>query len=133
MEFFFYDKVTGKIVMTGMVPDNDVPYQKPPSHCALARGHANMDEQYFSEGQLCYRPYIDAVISKTELPADASSVVQLSKLPDPCTITYSGPGFSLTKEVTGGSAEFTTDAPGEHTIKIEAFPYKDKEVTFHAI
>ena len=111
------------------IPDeflNSVLYVKGVHHHATS---------YFNiaAGQIDARPIIPILVSKTYVIANGVDATSLTNLPDPCTVTYTGPGINVTSEVTGGTATFTTDTPGTHTVKVVAFPYLDWEGTFNAI
>jgi len=84
-------------------------------------------------GEVAKRLVMPIVYDKTEIFADTEDAITLTGLPDPCTVTYIGPGFTQDGEVTGGTAVFTTDTPGTHTVKVVAFPYLDWEGTFNAV
>lgn len=88
---------------------------------------------YVVDGSITPRPTNPVTLSSIVVAANGTDVTALANLPDPCTITYTGPGFELISEVAGGTAEFSTDVVGEHTIKVVAFPYLDWEGTFDAV
>ena len=88
---------------------------------------------YVVDGSITPRPTNPVTLTSIEVAANGTDVTALANLPDSCTITYTGPGFEITKEVTGGTAEFTTDVIGLHTIKVVAFPYLDWEGTVNAV
>jgi len=76
---------------------------------------------------------IPAILTSATITANGTDATSLTNLPDPCTVTFTGPGINIASEVTGGTATFTTDTPGTHTVKVVAFPYLDWEGTFNAI
>ena len=69
------------------------------------------------------RPTITATIPSPILSANAIDSIEISTLPNPCTITVN----SDTYEVTDGVFEFTVDTPGTYIIKATCFPYQPKE------
>ena len=96
-------------------------------------GYFDDADYYILNYEATLRPDNPATLTSSTIAASGEDTISLTNLPDPCTITYTGPGFELTGEATGGTAEFTTDAAGEHKIKVEAWPYLDWEGTFNAV
>lgn len=119
--------------MTGVCLGRDIELQTPPDGQSRGIGEANWETDYYPNNNVVRRPDMAIALSATEISADGVDEVVLTDLPDPCTITYTGPGFTQTAKVTGGTAEFTTDVAGMHTVKVVAFPYLDWEGTFNAV
>ena len=82
----------------------------------------NIGDYYDGEKFIAVRNFPGS-ISKTILSANAIDSIEISTLPNPCTITVN----SDTYEVTDGVFEFTVDTPGTYIIKAECFPYQPKE------
>lgn len=101
------------------------------SDCAYA--HKNLYFKSLVHTAPTLRPTMWCSLGRTTISANAQDAITLSNLPDSCTITYSGPGFLLTREATCDTASFTTDVAGTHTVKVVAFPYLDWEGTFDAV
>ena len=131
-----YNKHTGKINLISYCPEVLAELQAQNGDAFLF-GTADMRLDYVNTAvtphAVTLRPDMVFTGSLDNIVADGSSSNVLNNLPDPCVITYAGPGFKFTSEVTGGTAEFTTDVAGTHTVKIVAFPYLDWEGTFNAV
>ena len=129
-----YKEENGRIVGQFSCPSNVIHSQHMAGEDYLeASANIRLDYVNVETRQVTPRPTLLTTFSKAEIAADTTDVTTLTDLPDPCTITYMGPGINITQEVTGGTAEFTTDTPGTHTVKVEAFPYLDWEGTFDAV
>jgi hypothetical protein len=132
MYFAITDAGTGEITQT---------ISSPQSNLAESGNVTEVSEAVFSNYQLYYeddaqkilRPTNPATLTNTIIAANGTDTTTLTNLPDPCTVTFTGPGISLMEDVTGGTATFTTDTLGAHTVKVVAFPYLDWEGTFNAV
>lgn len=82
----------------------------------LMVGKANPDTHYIKNGQITERP-----IQQTKLNG-----LTLSNLPVPCTILINGTPY----ECESDTAELEFDQPTIYTIRVEAWPYQDFEVTY---
>lgn len=82
----------------------------------LMVGKANPDTHYIKKGQITDRP-----IQQTKLNG-----LTLTNLPVPCTIFINGTPY----ECESDTAELEFDQPTIYTIRVEAWPYQDFEVTY---
>jgi hypothetical protein len=135
--FTEYDPSTGKIGAIFSIREDEVEFQILPPGNILIPGKYEYKNQYIKETatgpDVLPRPVMTPRWNNTPLKADGIDVTLLLDLPDPCTVTFSGPGLCLEGEVIGGIAEFTTDVAGEHKVLVRAFPYLDYEETLDAI
>ena len=82
----------------------------------LIVGKANPDTHYIKNGQITDRP-----TQQTKLNG-----LTLTDLPVPCTIHINGTPY----ECNSDTAELEFDQPTTYTIRVEAWPYQDFEVTY---
>ena len=129
--YLIYD-TTGRILRT-VIASPSLAELQPTSSELMLIGEGSSLIYYIKGETVTPRPDMPAQFNRTEVIADSTDTITVTNLPDPCIITYTGPGFEATKEVTGGTAEFTTDVAGTHTVKVVAFPYLDWEGTFNAV
>lgn len=134
MKITVYNIYTGEIVARRSVGRDELAvYQSGDIDCLLYDVEDSTNYVDISTKLEAKRPNMQISTSKTTVSANGIDTTTLINLPDPCIVTYTGPGFELTNEVTGGTAEFTTDVIGLHTIRVVAFPYLDWEGTFNAV
>lgn len=131
--YFFYDDITRKITMTGVCLERDIELQTPPDGQSRGIGEANWETDYYPDNDVIRRPDMAIALSATEISADGVDEVVLTGLPDPCYVVFSGPGFLMSDDVSGGSLALTTDVTGTHSVKVSSWPYFDAEVSFEAI
>lgn len=129
--YLIYD-TTGRILRT-VIASPSLAELQPISSERMIMGEGSALTYYIKDETITSRPDMLAQFNRTEVIADSTDTIAVTNLPDPCIITYTGPGFEITEEATGGTAEFTTDVAGTHTVKVVAFPYLDWEGTFDAI
>lgn len=91
------------------------------------------DGHYVSEGQVLTRPDPESapVLSAADIPADGVSVLTVTGIPIGALVQVSGPVMDEWIE-DSGSAELSVDVPGRYVIKVEKWPQKSVEVSFHA-
>ena len=129
-----YDKITGRLRLSGHGPEADAELDAGDGEAVVyAYVDVNMDYVNLYTLLPAPRPTIQSILTSAVITSNEIDTTSLVGLPDPCTITYTGPGFEQTGEVTGGTATFTTDTLGAHTVKVVAFPYLDWEGTFNAV
>lgn len=87
------------------------------------------DGYYVTGGALTPRPTLTIAVSEAEISADAETAAVIEGIPAGAIVTTG----SETLEADGTSLEFITDIPGEHSIRIDHFPWISEEVTIHAI
>jgi hypothetical protein len=112
MQLTHYD-ITGRI--TGVVTtEHQLTYDLNKTGLYV-EGGADLNTEYVDAGVIKPRPACPAVLTG----------YQLTHLPAPCTITIGDSGYQATETV----VDLEFDQPGVYTIKIEAWPYLDKEFT----
>ncbi len=137
MNYIVYATATGKIIKTGTAPPDCIDLQHGPGEDWMlgtandAADHIVLDGMQIPS--IVPRPTMTPLLDGANIVADGVDVARLHNLPDPCRVCFQGPGFSTEGEVTGSVAEFTTDVPGTHTIRVTAFPYLDWEGEFNAV
>jgi hypothetical protein len=72
-------------------------------------------------------------VDVTEIDVATEEQSTFTLLPDPCTVTISGPNGVESVEITGGTLEFTAAFPGDYTMTFEAFPYLPYSVVISAV
>lgn len=88
------------------------------------------DRQYVdvAQGTLVERPEFEITCTQETIPADGETPAVIEGIPAGARVTTG----AETLEADGTPLEFITDIPGEHSIRIECFPYLPEEVTIHA-
>lgn len=70
---------------------------------------------------------------KTTLVANGTDTVQLTGLPDPCTIVQDpGEPEETSYEVTGGGFIFSAETPGRYQFRVDRFPFLPFSIEFTA-
>lgn len=133
--YTMYEIKTGRVIQIGSSLDINLHLKKSAETGIVLDAHAS-STQYVSAGKLCERPSmvedLGVSLNKVDILADGVDAATLSNLPDSSTVIYRGPDSVRRELVQDGTIEFVTDIPGEHSIRIECFPYLPEEVTIHA-
>lgn len=124
--FVFYITGTGQVVSNGYVEDADASLAVAPggqTKLNLAGPPpANVfDTYYVTGGVLTQRSAFTATVTPTTIDADGADAAVFSSLPDPCTVTVTGPASS-TATVTGGTLSFTCTTEGTYFLTFSKEP-----------
>lgn len=84
------------------------------------------------DGALVDRDINAASLDVTEIDADGVDTATISGIPNPSTVTVTGP-IESEQTVTDGTLEVTTNTTGEYKIKISSFPYQDATLALFAV
>lgn len=103
----------GRIIGNHSIPDEFLDLNH---HMNLLEGSADPATHYIKNGQITDRP-----IQQTKLNG-----LTLTDLPVPCTIAINGQSY----ECDSDTVELEFDQPTIYTIRVEAWPYQDFEVTY---
>jgi hypothetical protein len=99
----------------------------------LCPGEYNAQSQYIVDVEAVNRPTQSTVVDVTEIDVATEEQATFTLLPDPCTVTISGPNGVESVEITGGTLEFSAAFPGDYSMKFESFPYLPYSVVIHAV
>lgn len=84
---------------------------------------------YYHDGTApVLRPDNPSTLDKTNIQSNSTDTATISNIPSPADVFINGKRY----EVTDGVLEFTTDTPGSYRIRVQSFPYLDKEFTVNA-
>ena len=119
---------TGKVVAIGEVPDSMIELQEG----NIFQGTIDGATQYVVGGVAIPRPAVSSSISATTVPADGTTALTLSGVPNGATVTVSGPLPTMTEKADGTSIVLTFAIVGTYTIAVDAFPQQDFKVTINA-
>ena len=134
-----YNLSSGKLDGTVFIPPATLAAQLLPVGQGWIVGQHDGSTSYVLSGEVVDRPTNPADLDLTQIPADGETPITLSGLPldalEPVTVIYCGPDFTLTDSIgpSDNDCEFTADYPGQYSIRVQAFPYLDWEVSFEAI
>jgi hypothetical protein len=112
VSFTIYYMDTGKIYMSGNVPENDVGLQTVPSGCAMILEASDPSTDYVVGGHVTARP---------ENPATLSGYV-ISGIPVPSQILVEGVWYDCPDP----ECELDYPKPGTYTVVVRVWPYMDK-------
>ena len=105
------------------------------SQLVAEEGHAYLEavsndmSQYVNDGAIVDKPLLSVIVDKPTITADGSDVVTITGIPEGATVRWN----DMEMIADGNDIEFMTDIVGEHKLRITLWPYKDAEVTIHAI
>lgn len=141
MKSYIFYSSTGFITQVGYCDDASFAIQSPPSGFTILEISSNPDNafdymklNYVHNGAVVARQSISPTVSKTQITSDGIDSTTISGLPDPCTVSISGPVSVAPTSVTGGSITITCNAPGAITVSVEADPtYVSWSTTINAV
>lgn len=104
-----------------------------PEHIWVDASAVDFDQHYVEDGQVKVRPEPESfpALSAMSIPADGTAVTTLTNIPAGAKVQILGPIEDEWIE-DSGSAELSVDIPGRYVIKVEKWPQKSVEVSFHA-
>lgn len=130
--YLIYDG-SGRIIQTGVVPDSMLELQGDPDNGRYVKeGVADGDTQYVLADQLVGRPVSPALASATSVRANGVDEVMLWQVPAGARISVQGPQ-AMSGTADGSNVILTFATPGSYVVRIEQFPYQDKEVSINAV
>jgi len=91
-----------------------------------------VDDTYVLNGVLTPRPSFSLSLSKSTMTADNTDYINLTGVPSGATVTLSRVGASKTVTADGTTIQIKTPLPGEYTVTVEKFPYRNGVVNFVA-
>jgi hypothetical protein len=103
---------TGKIMVTGLIPQFMIAAQPIPTGGALALGVADINADYVLNGVITPRP-----VNPTTLTG-----MKLLNVPNPSSVTIDGVN---PQQVTDGEVDFTFTQPGTYTVVVSSWPALD--------
>jgi hypothetical protein len=130
MKYARYVLRTGKILGTMDITDQ---FTHDLHATGLCEGEYSAETKYILNGVAVNRPTQSSVVDVSEINVSTEEQATFTLLPDPCTVTISGPNGIESVEITGGTLEFTAAFPGDYTMTFEAFPYLPYSVTINAV
>ena len=77
------------------------------------------------------RPTLTPTISATSVPADGTTTIDITGLPNPTDFELEGPARA-SGTTTDGTLQLTFDTPGTYTLTLRAWPHQDYVVTLNA-
>jgi hypothetical protein len=131
---------TGRILGSGHCADADLGLQPNgwPAGAAVLQVAAATDPNLnYVTGEpptqgVAARPTFSGSLDKTAISANGTDAATLSGLPNPTTVTLTGPQGRNTYTVTDGSFALTTAWPGAYRIDIDPFPQLPASFTVNA-
>ncbi len=126
--YIIYNTTTGEIIRTGFAPADQIAAQAGPGETAVPGVTANdvSDRWDLATGSPVSKDPLPGA-ALFAVPADGTTTVDFPGLPNPATVTVTGP-VSDSFTVTDGSLSLTFDTPGSYKVEINAFPYANKEI-----
>jgi hypothetical protein len=129
-KYIVYSNASGKILRTGICPDEMVDIQKLGVLEEAIEGEAHDLTQYINteDQTVVNKTENPATINKTDISANGVDSATISGLPTDSLVTAN----NMSYEVTDGIFEFTIDSIGIYVIRCDSFPYLIKEFTVNA-
>jgi len=137
MKAYIYNTSTGQILRTVSCPDDQISYQ-----CGTGESYVESDigddvAYYILDGVVTEKPENPSAIDITIILADATDHPHITGIPNPSTVTLTGPGIypetGIYWTIETGVFEFAVDTVGEYVLTISSgFPYLDKTFTITA-
>jgi hypothetical protein len=103
---------TGKIVVTGTIPQFMIAIQVPPTGGSIVEGVGDPATQYVADGAIVARPTNPSTISG----------MTISNVPNPSTVTIDG---ANPQTVTDGTVDLSFTQPATYTVVVSSWPYLD--------
>lgn len=92
----------------------------------------NEETYYISGTTPTLRPSFSLSLSKSTMTAGTTDYINLVGVPSGATVTLSRVGASKTVTADGTTIQIKTPLPGEYTVTVEKFPYRNGVVNFVA-
>ena len=125
----------GKIMGFREIPEEDIEiiahYRKTET-LVEAGDEIQSDTHYISGTTPTLRPSFSLSLSKSTMTAGDTDYINLVGVPSGATVTLSRVGASKTVTADGTTIQIKTPLPGEYTVTVEKFPYRNGVVNFVA-
>lgn len=130
--YLIYDG-SGKIIQTGIVPDEMLELQAAPDKGRyVMEGSADASSEYVVSGAVVARPSSPVVSSAASVTADGVDEVVLWCVPAGAHIAVQGP-LAMSGTADGSNVRLTFATPGNYLVGVRLFPFQDWEVAIHAV
>ena len=126
----FYNSGTGEI--EGIISCSDSALSANVSGRSYVNGGYDAETYYISGTTPTLRPSFSLSLSKSTMTADNTDYIDLVGVPSGATVTLSRVGASKTITADGTTIQIKTPLPGEYTVTVEKFPYRNGVVNFVA-
>ena len=126
----FYDPESGMI--TGELVCSESSFPLNVSGRSYVNGGYDAETYYISGTTPTLRPSFSLSLSKSTMTADNTDYIDLVGVPSGATVTLSRVGASKTVTADGTTIQIKTPLPGEYTVTVEKFPYRNGVVNFVA-
>lgn len=123
-----YDK-TGRILRSGFCQPDCAKYQAGDQFVIEEKSNDQTD--YVLKKKVTPRPLMQIEASASSVEADGLTEVVITGAPPGAVVKVSGP-VSAEGQVEDQPIVLTFAQSGLYTVRIDAFPYKEEEVTIHA-
>lgn len=126
----FYNSGTGEI--EGIISCSDSALSENVSGRSYVNGWYDAETYYISGTTPTLRPSFSLSLSKSTMTADNNDYINLTGVPSGATVTLSRVGARKTVTADGTTIQIKTPLPGEYTVTVEKFPYRNGVVNFVA-
>lgn len=126
----FYNSGTGEI--EGIISCSDSALSVNVSGRSYVNGGYDAETYYISGTTPTLRPSFSISLSKSTMTAGTTDYINLTGVPSEATVTLSRVGASKTVTADGTTIQIKTPLPGEYTVTVEKFPYRNGVVNFVA-